>query len=224
MTPARELADPRPRRRRGAAFGYTIVELVMSLSVLAIGVAGIMGMQRVTISANRHAKNLSLATRIAQGWVDELAADAALWTVSAGRSTLASTVWLNVAAPNAIVDWYVPAYSAVRAFGPGFGALGDPVDHLAAPKLVQFCTQLRLAFVKPETDAAGNLAPGGVIRTQVRVFWRREDSVSTLGGAAAPGGDDLCSLTGAQLDADLDSFHVVYLTSAVREAERSLLP
>lgn len=209
--------------RSPSSRGYTIVELLMSLSVLAIGVAGVLGMQRVTISSNQHAKNLSLATRIAQGWIDELAADATLWTVRNGASTLAgSTTWLNVVQPNQIWGWNVPAYSLLRRFGPGFDALGSPVDHTTNPGGAHFCTQIRLAFVRPEL-AGGTLTDTGVIRTQVRVFWRRDDSLSTLGGAAAPGAGNLCAVTGAELDADLDpvnggnSFHVIYLTSAVRE-------
>lgn len=208
------MTESRGGRRRHGARGFTVVELVMSLSVLAIGVAGIVGMQHVTIGANRHAKNLSIATRIGQAWLDALETDAALWTVTNGASTLATTTtWLKATPSPGVADWAVPAHSAQRAFGPGFSALGSPIDPAASPQLVQFCTQIRLTFVKPEMTG-GTLSGSGVIRTQVRVFWRRDDS------APAPDGSDLCSVDRAALDANIDSYHVVYFTSAVRQAGR----
>ena len=121
-------ASRRGRARRSALRAYTIVELVMSLSVLAIGVSGVIAMQRVTVSANRHAKNLMLATRIAEAWADQLTADATLWTYQNGLSTLSRTAWLQKANTAGIVDWYVPAYSADRLFGPGFSALAALTD------------------------------------------------------------------------------------------------
>ena len=48
---------PRELRRR-AQRGYTIVELVMSLAVLAIGASGVIAMQKVAVASNRHAKDL----------------------------------------------------------------------------------------------------------------------------------------------------------------------
>ena len=43
--------------------GYTVIELLMALTVLALGASGVVAMQRVTLESNRYAKNLAIATR-----------------------------------------------------------------------------------------------------------------------------------------------------------------
>ena len=102
-------------RRRALARGYTIVELMMSLSVLAFGVTGVIAMQKVTVSSNRNAKDLAIATRIAEAWADQLATDASLWTVDVnGNSTRPSTTWLKLADPTQTVDWFSPAFENLR--------------------------------------------------------------------------------------------------------------
>jgi len=207
------LPSPRGRAR---ARGYTVVELLMSLTVLALGVAGILGMQRVTISSNRHARSLHVATRVAEAWADQLATDAMLWTFdSAGASTLGNTTWLKSADPTTPTGWYVPAWSAARMFGPAFDPLGNPIDPTARAKLGHFCAHIALTFMHSETvPTRGN----GAVRAQIRVFWRRDDSAT-----APPGGDDLCSIDAAQFDSNQDSLHVVRLTTAVRQTPRGRL-
>lgn len=200
--------------RRQFVRGYTLVELLMSITVLAFGVSGVIAMQRVTLASNRQSKDLAVATRIAQAWADQLAADAMLWSVdSANKSTLDRTTWLKLANPTNIVDWFVPPYSAARAFGPAFGPLGAPRDPGVRPEQAHFCAHLRLAFLKSETKSQTNPVDGnGVIRAQVRVFWKREDP----GLAAAPAAN-ICSIDDTTFKANLGAFHVVYLTSAVRQ-------
>src|SRR5690606_31396949 len=56
----------RPRGRRRLERAYTAVEVLMSLAVLAVGVTGIIATEKVTLTANVHAKNLAIATRIGQ--------------------------------------------------------------------------------------------------------------------------------------------------------------
>lgn len=201
------------KRRRAAvrsAWGYTLVELLMSITVLAFGVSGVIAMQRVTLASNRQSKDLAVATRIAQAWADQLAADAMLWSVdTSGASTRGRTTWLQLANPSTIVDWFVPPYSAARGFGPAFGPLGAPRNPSVNPEQAHFCVHLRLAFLKSETQPnPGN----GLIRTQVRVFWKREDP----GLAAAPSAN-ICAIDDTAFRTNLSAFHVVYLSSAVRQ-------
>jgi type IV pilus assembly protein PilV len=204
-----------PRRR--LARGYTIVELIMSLSVLAIGVSGVIAMQKVTVSSNRNAKDLAVATRIAEAWADQLNADASLWTIDqGGNSTRATTSWLKLADPTQTVDWFIPAYSATSTFGPAFGPLGTPVDPSTSAGFAHFCAHIRFAFLHSETTpTAGN----GAIRAQVRVFWLRDDSAVDLPASAR---GNLCSVDASTFDANIGAFQVVYLTTAVRQTPQVL--
>jgi prepilin-type N-terminal cleavage/methylation domain-containing protein len=182
--------------------GYTIVELLMALSVLAIGVSGIIAMQKVTVASNRHAKNLAIATQIARGWQAQLAADAAQWNHPSPQSSASDlntdTRWLR-GVGNAGV-WFGPDYDALLDFGPGFDALGNVVDTQNAASSIVFCTDLRLTWLYP--DLSGN----GLIRAEVRVYWPRD-------GMAAP--QPFCE--GPMDDALSDRYHVVYQTTAIKQ-------
>ncbi|HVW26008.1 MAG TPA: prepilin-type N-terminal cleavage/methylation domain-containing protein [Polyangiaceae bacterium] len=200
---------------RSLARGYTIVELVMSLAVLAIGASGVIAMQKVAVASNRHAKDLSIASRIAEAWADQLAMDGSMWTITtAGVPTLSNTVWLQLANPGQVVDWFVPTYSALRNFGPAFSALGVPLDPAVNASLARFCTHIRFAYLHNATRGAG------VIRAQVRVFWTAENSATAI-PAAAQG--NLCAVTDAMLSSNIGAFNVIYLTTSIAEAPQGLL-
>lgn len=198
--------------RRRLARGYTVIELVMSLGVLAIGTSGVIAMQKVAIASNRHAKDLATATRVAEAWADQLAADAMLWTINAANtSTLASTTWLKLADPTQTVEWFAPDFDNNRNFGPAFSIQGVPIDTSRTPGLARFCTHLRFAYLhNPTTPFPGH----GVIRAQIRVFWRAEDST------VAPPATTLsnpCSIDNATFTANIGAFHVIYLTTSLAQ-------
>jgi type IV pilus assembly protein PilV len=197
--------------RRRASGGYTIVELMMAIAVMAIGVTGIIAMQKVTITANQHAKNLSVATQIASAWIDALSADAMHWNHPAKpgeASDLDQTIWLkSVPAVGSPSDWFRPGYSTAMAFGPGFDPLGNPVT-VANMASAVYCTHLRLTWLFPEqTTVAGN----GLIRAEVRVFWLREGGP----GSTTP----VCNAGTAPEDIGeaTDTYHFVYQTGAIRQ-------
>jgi prepilin-type N-terminal cleavage/methylation domain-containing protein len=179
--------------------GYTVVELMMALTVLAIGVSGVIAMQKVTVASNQHAKNLALATHIAESWAEELMADATRWnfpTQSNRLSDIGETAWLKkIDAPDV---WFLPEYDANLNFGPGFDALGN-VTTVAAQ--TAFCTHVRLSWLYP---AATN---NGLVRADIRVFWAREGR-----GAAAP-----CAAAIADVSAGLTSYHFVHQSTAIRQ-------
>lgn len=191
--------------------GYTAVELMMAISVFGIGVAGIISMEKVTSVANQHAKNLAIATHIAESWLDMLATDAVQWnhprTADATNfSDLTDTVWLQQvsAGADAAANWFVPAYTtgAGLNFGPAFDALGAPVNPTGGT--VAFCSHLRLSWLyQPTKD--GN----GLIRAEVRVFWLR-DGQQFAQNMCTPG--SLGAIQGAT-----STFHFVQKITAIRE-------
>lgn len=190
----------RSRRQRG----YTAVELMMSIGVFGIGIAGVMQMQKITSLANQNAKNLAIATHIAESWLDTLAADATAWNhPSAGfdASDLPETFWLK-AADGASTPWQLPAYNTTLGFGPAFDALGSAVDPTANPSPA-FCSHVRLTWLYPQNQNYG------LLRAEVRVFWAREGQSPT----------NLCTAGQlAAVDADLGAtLHFVQKVTAIRE-------
>jgi prepilin-type N-terminal cleavage/methylation domain-containing protein len=199
---------------RASSRGYTAVELLMSIAVLAIGVSGIIAMQKIAVSTNRHSKNLALATQIARSWQDQLAADALLWNHPSQNNPVSDlagdTEWLKFVGNG----WFRPAFptdATVRPFGPGFDALGNPVTDPNQLATAHFCTHLRLSWLRPEGQ--GN----ALIRTEVRVFWAREGQLLT-DQAIAIGTSGICAdIAPDVVAAALNQFHFVYMTSAVKQ-------
>lgn len=188
-----------------------MVELLMALAVMAIGVGGVIAMQKVTVASNGHAKNLAIATHIAQSWLDELAAEAGQWN---GTNDFDDTDWLtNVGAEDGAAGaWFRPAYVATRNFGPAFDALGSPVASADIATDAQFCADLRLRWLSgQETIKRG----AGLIRVEVRVFWRQHGVVGLAGAAPS----HVCDIAPNDFDsADAQRlFHVVYLSTALRQ-------
>lgn len=190
--------------------GYTVIELVMAMAVFAIGVTGVAAMQSATSTSNRHAKNIAIASAVAKTWQEELAVDATRWTALDGTS-LNNTSWVQLITTSDS-SWVLPA--TVGTMGAGFDALGNFTTVQAD---VVFCTHIRLTRL---IQSQGS----GLVRTDVRVFWPKHGHDWEQATYCAPGvGTSLFrpySPTTSQLATatELDNFHFVHTTSAIREA------
>jgi hypothetical protein len=179
----------------------------MSMAVLAVGIIGVFSMEKVTVASNVHAKNLAIASHIAQTWLGVLEAESTLWKDA--RGSLNNTTWLKSAPANP--TWFRPDYvtSSGSGFGPDFDELGTPV-----PKDGSYCVDLRIS---PFTGASEEAAGSALRRVEVRVFWLREGVVLTpsLTVPAFP-----CGMPAAQVTLQDQSrvFNFVYLSGAVRQA------
>ncbi len=177
----------------------------MSMAVLAVGVVGIIATQKVTLASNLHAKNLAVATHIAQSWLGVLEAEAALWSKD---GSLARTTWLQQGSGQ--TDWFRPSYSTGLAFGPAFDALGNAVRTEDQDPDAKFCVDLRLS---PLTS---NNSGGGMMRAEVRVIWLRMDTV--LGGSVVPLAH-ACGASSVEVPGANERrlFHFVFMSGAVRQ-------
>jgi prepilin-type N-terminal cleavage/methylation domain-containing protein len=198
-----------PRRH---ARGYTFVELLMSVLIFSIGVSGVIAMQKVTVTANQHARDLGMATQIAQAWMSQLHADAIAWnqpSISSATDDLSDTKWLASVA-NTNKAWVLPTFEKTRNFGPAFDLRGQPIDSSQQSNAarVKFCTQLRLSWLYNPTSNT-SVRGDGLIRAEVRVFWLRD-------GSATTGNKGLCS-QGLDPSAEPNRYHFVYQVSALRE-------
>ncbi|HTJ83331.1 MAG TPA: hypothetical protein VL400_16545, partial [Polyangiaceae bacterium] len=81
------------RRLRAERAGYTIVEIMIALGVLAIGGSAIIAMQRVSVMGTISAQNLVNASTIASGYASRVEAEgASTWTVN-NSTGLAGTIF-----------------------------------------------------------------------------------------------------------------------------------
>jgi len=196
---------------RGRTRGTTVVEVMMALSMLAIGASGIIAMQKLTIVSNRDAKNLEVANEIARTWVERLRGDAMVWNFPSGlneSSDIADTVWLNgnIAAPGA-ADWFRPVNQSVGIYGV-HDALGrDDPTAVAAPN-GPFCVNLRLTWIRLDKS----------VRAEVRVYWLRQG----IGGWTTPSvpasplcGSDPKNPPGIQFETV--TYHFVQVATMIRQ-------
>ena len=167
--------------------GYTIVEVMMALAVLAIGASGVSAMQRATLVANGNARNIATGNAIAEAWVERLRADAAQWN---DTTDLADTRWLKL--PQGI--WQAPSSAVAAApFGSGWASVtGEDIYNNGGP--AAFCTHLRLNQLYPN-----------LMRAEIRVFWLRNN-------AAMP---DCSEANPDAILASPDRYAMVYVTSGV---------
>lgn len=194
------------RGRQAAARGYTVIEVMIALTLLAIGTTGIIAMQKVTTVANRDAKNLVIANQLARGWLERLRADAVQWNHPSpikSTSDLGETKWLN----NVDGNWFRPTDDPLGS--PTADALGNDVrDADLSPGV--FCSNVRLTWLYGPAVTA---PPPYLIRAEVRVYWARD------GGGGTVDGKGICnpSTDLTQVSPALDRYHFVYVTSAIAQ-------
>ncbi|HKQ69072.1 MAG TPA: prepilin-type N-terminal cleavage/methylation domain-containing protein [Polyangiaceae bacterium] len=193
-----------PRR---APRGYTVIEVMIALTLLAIGTTGVIAMQKATAVGNRDAKNLVIANQIARTWMERLRADALQWNHPSPLRTdpdLADTRWLN---NNITGQWFRPADDVKGS--PTFDALGNDVRDVNSANGV-FCTNVRLTWLYGPESAP----PPYLVRTEVRVYWLRDG-----GGGVVEAGKPLCPTnpTLALVSPAVQAYHFVYVTSAIAQ-------
>lgn len=202
--------NPASRQSRGR--GYTILEVMIALTLITVGVSGVVAMQKVTAVANRDARNLAIANELARTWLDRLRTDAIAWNQpgpsAPGSSDLVSdTVWLGLTGD--VVGWFQPDAHPTRG-GAAFDVQGMDISN-TPDRDASFCTHLRLEWIYGPypTQPAPYL-----IRADVRVFWLRDGGGGLL--------SDMTSLCDPNADAETigratDNFRFVYATSAIKQ-------
>jgi type IV pilus assembly protein PilV len=192
----------------GGARGYTMIEVMIALTLLAVGTSGIIAMQKVTTIANRDAKTLVIANQVARTWVERLRADATQWnhpSPSSDASDLSDTRWLKTINGT----WFRPTDDA--AGSPTADALGNDVRDTDLANGI-FCTNLRLTWLYGPPSS--NVPPPYLIRAEVRVYWLRQGA-----GGNVEVGKTICdpSVDLSKVAPSVDRYHFVYLTTAVAQ-------
>ena len=191
--------------RRSRRRGYTVVEVLAAMTLFAIGAAGVVSMQKVTIQGGDDARRFDIATNIANQWAGRLQRDSTSWTLPDAdhpqASNLNVTKWLNDVSTQEDL-WHTPAMptAAYQANSPAYGIFGQELlagsgDHI-------FCTQIRLHW----TVKAPSSGPwvGMMVRAEIRVVWGRLET-AIIGDCTA-----------LSLTPDPTKYHSVYVTTALR--------
>lgn len=146
-------------RKKARSRGYNAVEILMAMTVFAIGAGGVISMQKTSVQANYDARTLDVATALARTWQERLARDAMSWKAPLSLNT---TTYLQ----DTTANWFVPtAGIPLQGSSPAFDLLGR--DVLFNDTTMIFCTQIRV-----ERLGTSNT----LMRAEVRVIWPRANA------------------------------------------------
>jgi prepilin-type N-terminal cleavage/methylation domain-containing protein len=184
---------------RSSKNGYTVIEVMVALSMLAVGATSVMALQKATFVNNTNAKNLVLANTIAATWAERLRTDALQWNEVGGAPDLTDdTQWLGAADT---VPFPIKATPLPDAeFGTAdFDLYGTDI-YPGETATRAFCTHLRFTRF---TDTNGARLWPNLIRAEIRVFWERN------------GGNVDCTVDSLDVDTDSSRYGAVYLTTSI---------
>lgn len=210
----------RPRSPAPTSRGYTAIEVLMAMTVMAIGGAAVITMQKTSVTGNLDARRADVANAIARTWVERLQRESMAWTLPDSTGTgnnIANAPVLNNIVQQAGV-WFLPMQELATnplTMSPAFDILGRDVPLANA----DFCVNVRLSWLTQT-----NVPPGGdLIRADVRVIWpiglinsitdfcngnvaSLDDPNGAMGVNVAPGADPSAPV-----------FHAIYLSTSIRE-------
>ncbi|HSO38767.1 MAG TPA: prepilin-type N-terminal cleavage/methylation domain-containing protein [Labilithrix sp.] len=195
--------------RRSNQRGYTAVEVLSALTLLAIGASGVIGMQRVTLQGSEDARRFDIGGNIANEWCSRLQRDSAQWTepnaVVLNNNNITATKFLKSVATCSAAFCNPPAALPAAGMSGSFDTFG--IDLPAAATTATYCAQYRLQWIA-DPGAAAPYNPAALMRAEVRVFWSRLDQ--------NPVGD--CAAATPDAANAYKLYHFVYATTMVRES------
>lgn len=199
------------RSFRSTRRGYTAVEVLSAMTLFAIGAAGVIGMQRVTIQGGADAKQFDMAVNIAHEWTSRLQRDSSYWTKPNAFDTQTTnlatdTRWIKDVTTCNVNFCTPPAATPEAGMSGSFDIFGR--DLPAASADATYCAQYRLEWLIDQ-GAAPNLNVQGLIRAEVRVFFSRTDRL--------PAGDCAAAAAIANGSTANERLHFVYATTTIRQ-------
>lgn len=175
---------PRPRWRR-ASTAYTVVEVLIAMSVLSIGTAGVLRMQQVSTRALSQARTIEVANGIAARWVERIRTDMTairqnlpaaggnpeLWTHGQGPlyDTKIQTNLKNMQA--GVLKTFVPQASTyISTVSPKADFKGRDIPNSDTTTPTHYCTLIRLFCLQTLPNNANHCS---LAEAEVRVIWAK---------------------------------------------------
>ncbi len=190
------------RARRAAGRGYTLIEVMAALGVLAIGATGVLALQKATLISNTNARNLAIANSIAMTWAERLRVDALQWNepLSDPNTDLAARHQLARAQHHRPRSPKVTPTEIIALGAPSADVLGADIyaDDTSASA---FCTHVR--FRQFTVPVSGALIWDSLIRAEIRVVWERSGDLIN------------CTITPFDRRHGRGAYGAVYLTTGV---------
>jgi prepilin-type N-terminal cleavage/methylation domain-containing protein len=149
--------------------GYTMIEVLMSLSVMTVGAMGVMALQKATKRGNLEARQMTVATNVARQWIERLRRDSLNWTAGAGSGAtvdLTRSLYIKETPTDGTASgWMTPIPPAGSGESYAFDHFGnDTLNGSGNTLTAMYCVNVNYQWV----------FPGQAIRADVRVWWYRQ--------------------------------------------------
>lgn len=176
--------------------GFTLIEVMVALTVIAVGALGIFSLHGATMRGNREARQLSIATERSHAWLERLHQDGLRWN----QQGAPATTRLNTRYLQAVDSvWRAPVGGPVNE-QVAADYQGMDTDGALRPNV--YCTHTRLSWA----------IPGEVIRADVRTYFHKDEG-NSRGMIAGCGVGVEADVTAALLGPDL---RAVYASTLIR--------
>lgn len=194
-------------RIHGKNRGFTAIEVMLALTLLAIGTAGVVAMEQASIDGNYDARRLDVANSVMRLWLERLRRDGMMWTMPNPENPLtnnratAALLLANVDADPTNASWHLPTAREgdTVALMPQFDLLGRDILTTDTTTPVMFCVHTRLSWLVSED----------LMRAEVRVFWPKgTQAMSDCASDPAAGWE--------ALPATIAKYHFIYGVTAIR--------
>ena len=166
----------RAAREQSLRPGYTMIEVMMGMAVLAVGATGIVALQKTAALGTVTSRNLTNATSVSRSVIEMAESEAGTWTGNTAPG-LPTGDWLGTALANPDV-WVRPNWS-------GFSLDLEPLNVTAPTAPVAYCTQVRASWLGNPNPGPGNTGATAVL-LEVRTLFARAPRDVDDECAAAP--------------------------------------
>ena len=201
--------------------GYTMVEVMMGLAVLAVGATGVIALQKTAAMGTMTSRHLTNATSLSRTVIERAEGDSAQWLDNTGGGNFpGGATWLGIALTNADgvpeSGWVAPN---IRASTIDM----EPLDITATGGLtVAYCTHVRMAWIGNQAAVVGTTGATSV-RFEVRTFFARsgrsvEAECADVAGVMTDIIGGSSEIVGGVLRSPSE-YGVVNLTTVVRRAQ-----
>lgn len=194
--------------------GFTIVEVMVALGVMTISAMALFGMQAQATRANVRARDMTVASQIAQNVLERMKMDGLAWNTLGEPAVVLNNTSMLQLIDGSGAFMTLPERSETRGaktvvWSNGFDLYGIDVPISGAPvatlSSIRFCASQRLSWVYDTRRA---------IRADVRVWWSKEAPTRSI-ISDFPG----CTDNDVQLrpgGARYDDYHTVYMSTVIR--------
>jgi prepilin-type N-terminal cleavage/methylation domain-containing protein len=222
----------KPRRKPVARDGYTMVEVMMGLSILAIGSASILGLQKYAAMGTMSSRHITNASAISGAVLEAMNAESLSWVTNTAPDVNAMP-WLAAAlvGANGRVegDWSRPVVTTpVAGTFNAFTLEGVAQSSQTTSTRTAYCTHVRATWLGRQNETAVGAADNATaVRVDVRTFWAksgRDVSVECNADVFLPASlETLLENTNINTTINVngvprhrDNYGVVYFTTIIR--------